>query len=93
MKTFVLILLFTSQFFAQCSKSGYDIVKTTYQSSFNEGIISKFKLELPNPDFIQEMISLVNLSERIDPSLYSDSVEQLKKFDIYSIRKFSANKT
>ena len=42
MNTLIFFLLFTSQFFAQYSKSDYESVKTTYQRNFDKEIISKY---------------------------------------------------
>ncbi len=51
--------------------------------------IEKYK---DNADFIEAVMSLVNLSEKINKSFYDNVVEQLKTTELYSIRKFISNK-
>ena len=66
---------------------------TNYSDSIKIIILNQIENESNNPDFIEGTMSLTNLSERIDSSLFSDVVEELNKSDLYSIRKFIANKT
>jgi cyclophilin family peptidyl-prolyl cis-trans isomerase len=56
-------------------------------------ILTQIEREVNNPDFIEGVMSLVNLSERIDSVLFSEVVEDLNKSNLYSIRKFIVNKT
>ncbi|HSP87378.1 MAG TPA: peptidylprolyl isomerase, partial [Ignavibacteriaceae bacterium] len=51
--------------------------------------ISKHK---NNPDFIESVISLTNLSERIDKKFYEDITLEVESSDLYSIKKFISNK-
>jgi cyclophilin family peptidyl-prolyl cis-trans isomerase len=52
--------------------------------------IDKYK---DNPNYLEATMSLVNLSEKIDPAFYSQMVEKTKPSKLYSIRKFIENKT
>jgi len=56
-------------------------------------IITKVKRELPNPDFIEGVMSLINLSEKINEEFYIEVISEAKISHIYSLRKFIANKT
>jgi len=63
------------------------------ESSLIERIKFTVNIEKDNPDFIEGTMSLVNLAQRIDSSLFPDVVEELSKSNLYSIRKFIAKKT
>ncbi len=56
-------------------------------------IKQKIKAEKDNPDFMEAIMSLVNLAERIDSVLYEEVIEELKFSELYSIRKFISDKT
>ena len=46
-----------------------------------------------NQDFLEGIMSLVNLSERTDTELYTNTINELSKSKLYSVRKFIADKT
>jgi cyclophilin family peptidyl-prolyl cis-trans isomerase len=46
-----------------------------------------------NPDFIESMISLINLSEKIDTVFFNQIISKAKSSALYSLRKFLSNKT
>ena len=56
-------------------------------------IIIKVKRELPNPDFIEGIMSLVNLAKKIDEEFYNKVISETKISSFYSLRKFIADKT
>lgn len=59
----------------------------------NHIVLDQITIELNNADFMEGTMSLVNLAQRIDSSLYLDVVEELSHSNFYSIRKFIAKKT
>jgi cyclophilin family peptidyl-prolyl cis-trans isomerase len=63
------------------------------ESSLTEQIKFTINKEKDNPDFMEGTMSLVNLAQRIDSSLFSIVVEELSSSNLYSIRKFIFNKT
>jgi cyclophilin family peptidyl-prolyl cis-trans isomerase len=52
--------------------------------------IDKYK---DNPNFLEAIMSLVNLAERIDKDFYESMIEKVKSSKLYSIRKFVSLKT
>lgn len=46
-----------------------------------------------NPDFLEAIMSLINLSEKIDKDFYSLMIDKAKSSKLYSLRKFIAAKT
>ena len=56
-------------------------------------ILSQVERELNNPNFIEGVMSLVNLSEKIDDEFYKEIIEKTKISTLYSIRKFISDKT
>jgi cyclophilin family peptidyl-prolyl cis-trans isomerase len=46
-----------------------------------------------NPDYIEAIMSLINLSAKIDSNFYNDILSLTSKSELYSIRKFLATKT
>ncbi|MDP2362757.1 MAG: peptidylprolyl isomerase, partial [Ignavibacteria bacterium] len=48
---------------------------------------------IDNPDFIESMISLINLSEKIDSGFFKQMIKKAELSNLYSIRKFVSSKT
>ncbi len=55
-------------------------------------IPAKIYEELNNPDFIEGIMSLTNLAEKIDKDFYNEVIEIVKNSSLYSIRKFISDK-
>ncbi|MEE9448650.1 MAG: peptidylprolyl isomerase [Ignavibacteriaceae bacterium] len=56
-------------------------------------ILIQVERELNNPDFIEAVMSMVNLSEKIDDDFYKEVIEKTKISTLYSLRKFISDKT
>jgi len=56
-------------------------------------ILKQVEREANNPDFMEGVMSLVNLSENIDKNFYNAVIEKLIASELYSIRKFISDKT
>jgi len=64
-----------------------------YSERLKNIILKQIVSERNNPDFIEGMMSLVNLSEKIDEEFYNEVISETKISNLYSLRKFIANKT
>ena len=62
MKAIVLFFLSSSLIIAQYHENDYDIVKTTYQQTFNKELITKY-LHSENPDEVKAALLSVSHSE------------------------------
>jgi len=60
---------------------------------FKSIILKQVKREVNNPDFMEGIMSLVNLSEKIDEELYNEVISKTKTSNLYSLRKFISDKT
>jgi cyclophilin family peptidyl-prolyl cis-trans isomerase len=56
-------------------------------------ILTQIERELNNPDFIEGVMSLINLSEKIDKDFYNEVIEKTKISTLYSLRRFIFDKT
>jgi len=56
-------------------------------------ILAQVEREINNPDFMEGIMSLVNLSEKIDEEFYKEVIEKVKTSRLYSLRKFISDKT
>ena len=56
-------------------------------------ILTQINRELNNPDFIEGVMSLINLSEKIDDDFYKEVIDKTKYSNLYSVRKFISDKT
>jgi len=73
---------------------GVDSIFITKNSEkLKKTILSQVERELNNPDFIEGVMSLINLSEKIDDDFYKKVKEKTKISTLYSIRKFIFDKT
>jgi cyclophilin family peptidyl-prolyl cis-trans isomerase len=66
---------------------------TNYSDSIKIIILNQIENGNNNPDFIEGMMSLVNLSEKIDNDFYKNVIGEIKYSTLFSLRKFIANKT
>lgn len=64
----------------------------TNQQMLKQIISEQIIVYKDNPDFLEAVMSLVNLSERIDKDFYKLMIEKIKSSKLYSIRKFIAAK-
>ena len=62
------------------------------KSVLTEIIEHKTSAEKNNPDFIEGIMSLLNLSERIDSLFYQKIVNEVSSSQLYSLRKFISHK-
>lgn len=62
MKAIVIFFLFSSIIFAQYSEVDYELVKTTYQRTFDKELISKY-LHSENPEEVNAALLSVSHSE------------------------------
>lgn len=73
---------------------GVDSIFITKNSEKLKNIIlTQVENEINNPDFIEGIISLINLSEIIDEDFYKKVIEKTKISTLYSLRKFISDKT
>jgi len=56
-------------------------------------ILAQVERELNNSDFIEGIMSLVNLAEKIDKDFYNVVIKKTKFSHLYSLRKFISDKT
>ena len=56
-------------------------------------ILIQIERELNNPYFMEGVMSLINLSEKIDDEFYKEIIEKTKISTLYSLRKFISDKT
>ncbi len=64
-----------------------------YSTELKTIILSQIEKEVDNPDFIEGIMSLVNLSEKIDEDFFSKVIEKTKISNLYSLRKYISDKT
>ncbi len=56
-------------------------------------IFNQVKNHKDNSDYLEAVISLVNLTEKIDSDFYAEVIDNVMSSKLYSIRRFAANKT
>jgi cyclophilin family peptidyl-prolyl cis-trans isomerase len=66
---------------------------SNYADSIKVIILNQIENGRNNPDFIEGIMSLVNLSEKIDEEFYNEVISEVKISHLYSLRKFIASKT
>jgi cyclophilin family peptidyl-prolyl cis-trans isomerase len=66
---------------------------SNYADSIKVIILNQIENGRNNPDFIEGIMSLVNLSEKIDEEFYNEVISEVKISHLYSLRKFIADKT
>jgi cyclophilin family peptidyl-prolyl cis-trans isomerase len=73
---------------------GVDSIFITQNSiQLKEIILNQIEREVNNPDFMEGIMSLVNLSEKIDEDFFSEVIKKTKISNLYSLRKFISDKT
>jgi cyclophilin family peptidyl-prolyl cis-trans isomerase len=73
---------------------GVDSIFITQNSiQLKEIILNQIEREVNNPDFMEGIMSLVNLSKKIDEDFFSEVIEKTKISNLYSLRKFISDKT
>jgi cyclophilin family peptidyl-prolyl cis-trans isomerase len=80
--------------FVSIAADGVDsIFITNYSDSIKVIILNQIENGRNNPDFIEGIMSLVNLSEKINEEFYNEVISEVKISHLYSLRKFIADKT
>jgi len=73
---------------------GVDSIFITKNSDqLKEIILIQVERKLNNPDFMEGVMSLVNLSEKIDDDFYNEVISKTKTSTLYSLSKFISDKT
>ncbi len=66
---------------------------STFADTIKVIIPTKIEREINNHDFIEGVMSLINLSEKIDEDFYNEVIKKTKISNLYSLRKFISDKT
>lgn len=74
-----------------------DGMDSTFIFKDKDAVVKRIKSvvndQLNNPEFIEGVMSLVSLAERVDNKLFSEILVELKESKLYSLKKFVADKS